>query len=255
MNASRKIVVIGGTGLIGSKAVALLRDAGHDVYAASPATGVDTITGEGLDRALSGADIVIDVSNIGSMDGDVVRTFFETSGRNLLAAEERAKVRHHVTLSIVGTDGLPGNGYLRAKVAQEDLVRTSGVPHTIVRATQFFEFIPSLADAYTQGGTISVPDCLFQPIAAGDVAAALVEVALGQPRNATVEVAGPERGPFKEIVRRYLHLSGDGRPVESDPAAGYFGASVDSLSLVPRSTARLGPTGLDAWFNRNVAVV
>ena len=199
-----KIVIIGGTGLIGSKTVAILRQGGHEVVAASPASGVNTITGEGLKGALSGAQVVIDLANSPSFEDKAVLEFFETSGRNLLAAEAAAGVRHHVALSIVGTDRTPDNGYFRAKVAQEKLIESSGIPYTIIRSTQFLEFLRAIADSSADGNRIRLSPGLFQPIAADDVAVIVADVALAAPRNGIVEIAGPERGPFNEIVARYL---------------------------------------------------
>lgn len=252
MNMQKKIVVIGGTGLIGSKVVVLLRDAGHDVVAAAPNTGVDTASGEGLAAALAGADTVIDVSNVPAMDFDTVNAFFTASGRNLVAEGLRAGVRHHVVLSIAGADGLVGNGYMRAKVAQEDTIRRSALPHTVVRATQFFEFVPTLADAWTVQGVVRVPDTLFQPIAADDVATALVRAALGAPVNGIVEVAGPERGPMASFVERVLRARGDTRAVAIDPQMTYFGAEVGRAGLVPVAPRALGSIPLDVWLGEQV---
>src|SRR6185369_16310003 len=221
-----KIVVIGGTGLIGSKTVAILRQGGHEVVAASPNTGVNTITGEGLKGAMAGAQVVIDLANSPSFEDKAVLEFFETSGRNLLAAESAAGVRHHVALSIVGTDR-SDNGYFRAKVAQEKLIKTSGIPYTIVRSTQFLEFLRGIADSSVDGNIVRLPPVLFQPIAADDVAANVADVALAAPRNGTVEIAGPERARFDEIVARYLKAAGDQREVVSDPEARYGGGRVD----------------------------
>ncbi|CAG9166101.1 SDR family oxidoreductase [Cupriavidus respiraculi] len=250
MNATSKIVIIGGTGLIGSKTVALLRAAGHDVVAASPSGGVNSITGEGLDQALAGADVVLDVTNAPSWEADAVRAFFETSTRNLLAAEARANVPHHVALSIVGTDRMPDNGYFRAKVAQEALIADGPVPYTIVRATQFFEFLSGIADAGTSEGTVRLSGGLFQPIAADDVAAALADVAVGAAVNGIVEIAGPERAPLDEFVRRYLGMTGDPRTVVRDADALYFGGRVEEFSLVPLAGARQGSTDLAQWVQR-----
>lgn len=241
------IVVIGGTGLIGSKTVALLKAAGHAVRAAGPSTGVNTVTGEGLDDALAGADVVIDVSNAPSFDPAEVRAFFETSGHNLLAAERKAGVRHHVVLSIVGTDRMPGNGYFAAKVVQEGLVAGSGIPYTIVRSTQFLEFVKGIADGATSGGMVKLAGGQFQPIAANDVAELLTGFAVEAPRNGIVEIAGPERAPFDDIVRRHLQALGDPRTVERDDTALYFGGKVEELSLVPLTTPRLGRITLDTW--------
>src|SRR6202045_4247189 len=218
-----KIVVIGGTGLIGSKAAALLRAGGHEVVGASPKSGINTITGEGLKEAMAGAQVVIDLANSPSFEDKAVLEFFETSGRNLLAAEAAAGIRHHVALSIVGTDRTPDNGYFRAKVAQEKLIEASATPYTIIRSTQFLEFLGGIAASGTDGNTVRISPGLFQPIAADDVAAIVADVALAAPRNGIIEIAGPERAPFNEIVARYLKAVGDPRTVVSDPEARYFG--------------------------------
>lgn len=244
-----KIVVIGGTGLIGSKTVAILRQGGHEVVAASPSSGVNTITGEGLKEAMTDTQVVIDLANSPSFENEAVLQFFETSGRNLLAAEAVANVRHHVALSIVAIDRTD-NGYFRAKVAQEKLIRASGIPHTIVRATQFLEFLGGIADSSADGNIVRIPPILFQPIAADDVAAIVAEVATAPPRSGIVEIAGPERAPFNEIVARYLKAVGDPRQVVSDPEAGYYGGRVDEHSLVPLGEARLGGIGFDEWLRR-----
>src|SRR5687767_12510606 len=246
-----KIVVIGGTGLIGSKVVAKLKQKGHEVIAAAPNTGVNTITGEGLKEAVAGAQVVIDLANSPSFEDKAVLKFFETSGRNLLAAEAAAGVQHHVALSIVGTDRMPDNGYFRAKVAQEKLIEASGIPYTIIRSTQFLEFLRGIADEATKGKIVRVSPGLFQPIAADDVAAIVTDVALAAPRNGIVEIAGPERAPFSEIVARYLKAVGDPRQVVSDRAARYFGGLVDDRSLVPLGEARLGHIGFDEWRRRS----
>jgi uncharacterized protein YbjT (DUF2867 family) len=247
-----KIVVIGGTGLIGSKTVAILRQSGHEVLAASPNSGVNTITGEGLREALAGAQVVIDLANAPSWEDKAVLEFFETSGRNLLAAEATANVRHHVALSIVAIDRTD-NGYFRAKVAQEKLIKTSGIPYTIVRSTQFLEFLRGIADLSADGNIVRLPPVLFQPIAADDVAANVADVALAAPRNGIVEIAGPERAPFNEIVARYLKAIGDPREVVSDPEARYGGGRVEEKSLVPLGETRLGRIGLDEWLRRSQA--
>ncbi|MEV4410804.1 SDR family oxidoreductase [Catellatospora sp. NPDC049609] len=239
-----KIVIIGGTGLIGTKLGALLQAAGHDVLAAAPSTGVDTITGAGLAEALEGADIVVDVANSPSFETEAVLKFFETSGRNLLAAEAAAGVRHHIVLSIVGCDRIPDGGYMRAKVAQEKLVKAGPIPYTIVRATQFLEFAGAIADAATEGGAVHVPPALMQPIAADDVAAALARVVAEQPANATIDIAGPERFGQDELVRRFLTAENDSRTVVTDPQAPYFGAIMQETSLVPLGEARLGTVSL-----------
>jgi uncharacterized protein YbjT (DUF2867 family) len=248
-----KIVVIGGTGRIGSKVVARLRGAGHDVMAAAPNTGVNTLTGEGLEAALEGAHVVIDLANSPSFEPSAVMSFFTAHEKNLLAAEARAGVRHHVALSIVGDDRSPDNGYFRAKVAQEDLIKASGVPCTIIRSTQFMEFLSSIADSGGDGNTVRISPGLFQPIAADDVAAIVADVALAEPRNGIIEIAGPDRAPFNEIVARYLKAVGDPREVVSDPEARYYGSRVEELSLVPLGEARLGRIGLDEWLRRSQA--
>jgi len=248
-----KIVVIGGSGLIGTKTVVILRQQGHDVVAASPKSGINTITGEGLKEAIAGAQVVIDLANSPSFEDKAVLEFFETSGRNLLAAEAAAGVQHHVALSIVGTDRTPDNGYFRAKVAQEKLIETSGIPYTIVRATQFLEFLDAIAASSTNGNVVTLSPGLFQPIAADDVAAIVADVALAAPRSGIVEIAGPERAPFNEIIARYLKAVGDPREVVSDPGVRYWGGRVEEHSLVPLGEARLGRIGLDEWLRRSKA--
>jgi uncharacterized protein YbjT (DUF2867 family) len=243
-----KIVVIGGTGLIGSKTVVLLRQAGHEVLAASPRSGINTITGEGLEAAMADAQVVIDLANSPSFEDRAVLEFFETSGRNLQAAEAAAGVRHHVALSIVGTDRTAENGYFRAKVAQERLIEASGIPYTIIRATQFMEFLGAIAASSVDGNVIRLSPGLFQPIAADDVAVLVADVALAAPRNGIVEIAGPERAPFNEIIARYLKGMGDPRQVVRDPGARYWGAPVEEHSLVPLGEAHLGRIGLDEWL-------
>jgi uncharacterized protein YbjT (DUF2867 family) len=246
-----KIVVIGGTGLIGSKTVAILRQGGHEVVAASPRSGINSVTGEGIKEAVAGAQVVIDLANSPSFDNKAVLEFFETSGRNLLAAEAAAGVAHHIALSIVGTDRTPDNGYFRAKVAQEKLIESSGIPYTIIRSTQFLEFLGAIADSAADGNRIRLSPGLFQPIAADDVAVLVADVALAAPRNGIVEIAGPERAPFNEIVARYLKGLGDPREVVSDPEARYWGGRVEEHSLVPLREARLGRIGLDEWLRRS----
>jgi len=248
-----KIVVIGGTGLIGSKTVPILRQGGHEVVAASPKSGINSITGEGLKQAMAGAQVVIDLTNSPSFEDKAVLEFFETSGRNLLAAEAAAGVRHHVALSIVGIERSPDNGYFRAKVAQEKLIETSGIPYTIIRATQFLEFLGAIAASAADGHIIRLAPGLFQPIAADDVAAVVADVALAAPRNGIVEIAGPERAPFNEIVARYLKAVGDPRAVVSDPEARYWGGRVEEHSLVPLGEARLGRIGFNEWLRRSQA--
>jgi len=247
-----KIVVIGGTGLIGSKVVAKLKQKGHDLLAAAPNTGVNTITGAGLKEAMAGTQVVIDLANSPSFEDKAVLQFFETSGRNLLAAEAAAGVRHHVALSIVGTDR-SDNGYFRAKVAQEKLIKASGIPYTIIRSTQFMEFLRGIADSSTDGNIVRIAPGLFQPIAADDVAANVADVALAAPRNGIVEIAGPERAPFDEFVARYLQAVGDPREVVRDTEARYFGGRVEEHSLVPLGEARLGRLGFDEWLRRSQA--
>jgi uncharacterized protein YbjT (DUF2867 family) len=248
----KNIVVIGGTGLIGSKTVAILRKGGHEVVAASPNTGVNTITGQGLKEAMAGAQVVIDLANSPSFEDKAVMEFFQTSGRNLLAAEAAAGVRHHVALSIVGIDR-SDNGYFRGKVAQETLIKASGIPYTVIRSTQFLEFLGAIANSSADGNRVRVSPGLFQPIAADDVAAVVADVALAAPRNGMVEIAGPERAPFNEFVARYLKAVGDPREVVRDPGARYFGGRVDERSLVPLGEARLGRIALDEWLRRSQA--
>ncbi len=249
-----KIVVIGGTGLIGSKTVAILRQGGHEVVAASPKNGVNSITGEGLKEAMAGAQVVIDLTNSPSFEDRAVLEFFEASGRNLFPAEAAAGVRHHVALSIVGIDQTD-NGYFRAKVAQEKLIKASGIPYTIIRATQFLEFLGGIAASAADGNTVRLPPVLFQPIAADDIAPIVADVAVAAPENGIVEIAGPERAPFNEIVARYLKAIGDPRQVVRDPEARYWGGRVEERSLVPLGEARLGRIGFDEWLRRSQARV
>lgn len=245
-----KIVIIGGSGLIGSKLAARLRHAGHEVIAASPSTGVNTLTGEGLKEALAGARVVVDVANSPSFEDEAVLRFFQTSGRNLLAAEAEAGVAHHIALSVVGTDRLLASGYFRAKQAQEDLIEASPVPYTIVQATQFFEFLGGIANAGAAGGAIRLSNALVQPIAAEDVAAALAEIVTEPPSGGRVEIAGPEAVPLDDLVRRFLAATGDAREVVTDAEAAYFGVRLDDRSLTPAAGARLAPTGFEAWVRQ-----
>jgi uncharacterized protein YbjT (DUF2867 family) len=248
-----KILVIGGTGLIGSKTVAILRESGHEVVAGSPQSGINTITGEGLEQATTGTQVVVDLANSPSFEDKAVMEFFETSGRNLLPAETAAGVRHHVALSIVGADRMTDCGYFRAKVAQEKLIESSGIPYTIIRSTQFMEFLRGIADSSADGNIVRLSPGLFQPIAADDVAAKVAEVALAAPQNGIVEIAGPQRAPFNEIVARYLSAVGDPRQVVNDSNALYWGGRVEERSLVPLGDARLGRTSLDEWLRRSGA--
>ncbi len=243
-----KIVVIGGTGLIGSKTVHKLNQQGHEAIAAAPDTGVNTVTGKGLAEALDGAPVVIDVSNSPSFDERSAMDFFETSGRNVIAAEQNAGVLHHVALSVVGTDRLQESGYFRAKLAQEQLIRASPVPHTLIHATQFFEFIRSIADGSTLNGVVRVPPVKFQPMAAEDVAEAILQAALGQPVNGMIEIAGPQIFAFDQCVRKVLDYDRDSRKVIGDRDALYYGARLEEDSLLPGASARLGSTTLDWWL-------
>lgn len=247
-----KIVVIGGSGLIGKKLVNNLRQRGHDVVAASPSTGINAVTGEGLAKALAGAQVVVDVANSPSFEDKAVLEFFEASGRNLLAAEADAGVGHHVALSVVGTDRLPASGYFRAKLAQENLIKDSQRPYTIVRATQFFEFVDSIAQAATEGDSVRVPPALMQPIVSDDVAAILADVAVDKPLNGTVDIAGPEPIRMDELVRRSLSAHSDPRKVTTDGKATYFGTEVNDQSLTPGDRPRLGPTRFEDWLSRTV---
>ncbi|KQR15934.1 SDR family oxidoreductase [Cellulomonas sp. Leaf334] len=245
-----KIVVIGGTGLIGSKLVALLAADGHEAVAASPGTGVNTLTGDGLADVLTGADVVVDVSNSPSFEAAAVLEFFRTSTGNLLAAEAEAGVRHHVALSVVGTQRLPESGYFRAKIAQEQLIEDSPIPYSLVHATQFFEFVGGIVDSATDGSTVRLAHVLIQPMAADDVAAALRSVAVGAPTNTRVDIAGPEQFRLDDLGRRYLVAHGDAREVVTDPAATYFGAALEEDTLVPLGEATLGTTSFEDWSAR-----
>jgi uncharacterized protein YbjT (DUF2867 family) len=247
-----KIVVIGGTGLIGSKTVKILKTRGHEVIAASPNTGINTITGEGLGEALKGAAVVIDLANSPSFEDKAVLDFFQTSGRNLMAAEVEAGVRHHVALSVVGTDRLQQSGYFRGKLAQEELIKASPIPYTIVRSTQFFEFLGGIAHSAGAGDRVSLSPASIQPIASDEVAAFTAETALAEPAGGTIEIAGPERVKLSDLVARYFKATDDAREVVSDANALYFGAALNDGSLVPADVAapglRLGKIGFDQWF-------
>ncbi|MCS0633892.1 SDR family oxidoreductase [Telluria mixta] len=243
-----KIVVIGGTGLIGSKLVTLLQARGHVALAASPNSGVNTLTGEGLDAALEGCDVVVDVANSPSFADDAVLEFFTTSGRNLLSAARKAGVKHHVALSVVGTQRLADSGYFRAKIAQEELIRASGLPYTIVHSTQFFEFLGGIAASAGQDDTIALSPAFIQPIASDDVAAAMADVVLGAPVNGIVEIAGPDRFRLSDLVRDYLAAKGDTRTVRADVHARYFGAELKEDTLVPHGQARLGAIRIGSWL-------
>jgi len=246
-----KIVVIGGTGLIGKKLVGMLRERGQDVLPASPSSGINAVTGEGLNAALAGADVVVDVSNAPSWEDQAVLEFFQKSTANLLAAEQAAGVKHHVALSVVGTDRLQASGYFRAKLAQEKLIEAGSVPYTIVRATQFFEFVSGIAQAATDGQTVRLSTVMMQPILSDDVAAALADVALAKPADGMIELAGPEPIRMDDLVRRLLTAQHDTRQIVSDPQAGYFGTPVDDRSLTPGERPRLGATRFDDWLSRS----
>ena len=245
-----KIVVVGGTGRLGSQVVAELQRRGHEVVAAAPSTGFDTISGAGVAEGLAGAQVVVDVSNAPSFEAGPVLNFFTTSTSTLLGAERTAGTGHHVVLSIVGADRAPDSGYMRAKVAQEQLVADGGVPYTIVRATQFFEFLGGIADSNTTDGTVRLPSANLQPIAVSDLAVFVADVVEGSPANAMVEVAGPEAVGLDELIRRVLSATGDPRPVVTDDSVTYFGARIDDASLTPGPGARIGPTRLDDWLSR-----
>jgi len=247
-----KIVVIGGSGLIGTKLVNNLRQHGHEVVAASPSSGVNTLTGEGLAEALTGAQVVVDVANSPSFEDKAVLEFFETAGRNLLAAEAAAGVGHHVALSVVGTDRLLASGYFRAKMAQENLIKASKIPYTILRSTQFFEFVSAIARSATDRQMVRLSPALIQPVVSDDVAAALADVAVEEPVNGTVELAGPEPIRLDELVRRFLSANRDARKVTTDVHAGYFGTAVNDQSLTPGDNPRLGPTRFEDWLSRSI---
>ncbi|WP_029584587.1 SDR family oxidoreductase [Bradyrhizobium sp. URHD0069] len=248
-----RIVVIGGSGLIGTNLVSRLRQKGHEVVAASPASGVNTITREGLAEALSGAKVVVDVANSPSFEDKAVLEFFEKSGRNLLAAEAAAGVGHHVALSVVGTERNPDSGYLRAKVAQENLIKASRIPYTILQSTQFFEFVGAIVQSATDGDTFRLSPALFQPVASDDVAAALADIAVAPPANGTIEIAGPEKIPLDAIARQYLAAKADRRQVIADIHARYFGAPLDDKSLTPGDRPRLGAIRFEDWLSGSTA--
>lgn len=250
-----KILVIGGTGLIGSKLVAILLQHGHNAIAASPATGVNTITGEGLAEAMKGVQVVVDVANSPSFEDKAVLEFFATSGRNVLAAEAEAGVRHHVALSVVGTHRLAESGYFRGKIAQEKLIKASGIPYTIVHSTQFFEFLGGIVQSGAEGDHIRLPAAYVQPIASDDVARAVADATLAAPVNGTIEIAGPEKVRMAALVERYLAKTGDVRPVISDQKARYFGALLEDDTLVPVRHPYLGAIDFETWFRRSRATV
>jgi len=253
MNKKMKIVVVGGTGLIGRKLVNNFRHRGHEVVAASPSSGVNILTGQGLDETLTGAQVVVDVANAPMWEDKAVMEFFQTAGRNLLAAEAAAGVRHHVALSIVGAYRLPASGYLRAKVAQENLIKASGIPFTIVRSTQFFEFVKGMIQSATQGQTVRLSPALMQPIASDDVVVALAGLALAEPSNETIEIAGPEPIRMDEFARRFLSATRDPRKVTTDAHVLYFGTELNAQSLIPGKNARLAPTRFEEWLGRSTA--
>jgi uncharacterized protein YbjT (DUF2867 family) len=248
-----KIVIIGGSGLIGTKLVNKLRGSGHETLAASPSSGVNAVTSEGLAEALAGAQVVVDVANSPSWEDKAVLEFFETSTRNLLATEAAAGVRHHVALSVVGTDRLLQSGYFRAKMAQEDLIKASKIPYTIVRSTQFFEFVNGIAQSATDGQTVRLPPALMQPIVSDDVAAALAVVAINAPVNGMIEIAGPEQIRQDELVRRFLSAKQDARQVVTDVHARYYGIELNDQSLTPGDSPRIAPTRFEDWLSRSIA--
>jgi uncharacterized protein YbjT (DUF2867 family) len=251
--ATMKILVIGGSGLIGSRLVNKLREHGHEAVASSPKTGLNTLTGEGLAEALKGASAVVDVTNSPSWEDAAVMKFFETSTRNQLAYEAAAGVGHHVALSVVGTERLLASGFFRAKMAQENLIKASSIPYTIIRATQFFEFVKGIADISTEGNKVRLPTALIQPMAAEDVASAVSRIATGAPVNGMVEIGGPEKFRLDELVRQYLALNKDPREVVTDPKASYYGIEVSEKTLVPDDGARLGETRFETWLTRSAA--
>ncbi|MBD2465739.1 SDR family oxidoreductase [Oscillatoria sp. FACHB-1407] len=248
-----KIVVIGGNGLIGKKLVSRLRERKHEAIAASPSSGINAVTGEGLDEVLMGAQVVVDVTNSPSFEDSAVLEFFEQSSKNLLAAGAIAGVGHHIALSIVGADRLPDSGYMRAKVAQENLIKSGGIPYTILRATQFFEFIGAIAQSATDGQTVRLPTALIQPVLSDDVADALVDIALGEPVNGIVELAGPDRLRFDALISCFLSANHDTRQVIAESHARYFGATLDEQSLVPQGNSHIGSTRFEDWLNRSIA--
>ncbi|MBB3233345.1 SDR family oxidoreductase [Phyllobacterium endophyticum] len=249
-----KIVVIGGTGLIGSKTVERLRKKGHEVLAASPNSGVNTVTGEGLAEALAGAQVVIDLANSPSFEEKAAMDFFEAAGRNLFAAEKTAGVRHHVALSVVGTDRMQAMGYFRAKLRQEEHIRNSGIPYTIVHATQFFEFVGAIAQSATEGTNVRAPTGAFQPVAADNVADTMADAALAEPLNGVIEIAGPELAPMDEFIARYLKATNDRRILVADPHARYFEVEIDDRTLVPGDGARLGSIRFEDWLQSAAAL-
>lgn len=246
-----KFVVIGGTGLIGSKVVSRLRDQGHEALAAAPSTGVNILSGEGLDAAMAGADVVVDLANSPSFEDVAVMEFFQTAGRNVLAAEARAGVGHHLALSVVGTEKLSASGYFRAKSAQEELIRASGLPYTIVHSTQFFEFLPGIIQSGSEGDTVRLPTALIQPIASEDVAAAVARLALQAPANGIVEIAGPVREPLSDLAQRFMNIVQDPREVVGDAHARYFGAELQNDTLVPAGPAWQGALNLEHWLEQS----
>ncbi|KYC36719.1 NmrA family transcriptional regulator [Scytonema hofmannii PCC 7110] len=249
-----KIVVIGGSGLIGKKLVSKLQDFGHEAVAASPSSGVNAVTGEGLAEVLVGAQVVVDVTNSPSFEDAAVLEFFLQSSRNLLAAEADVGVAHHIVVSIVGADRIPDSGYMRAKVAQEKLIQSAGIPYTILRATQFFEFIETIVAQFpTDGQTVRLPSAFIQPILSEDVADALVDITLGAPVNGIIDLAGPDRFRFEEIIRQFLSATHDSRQVVVDSHARYFGAALNDRSLVPSGNSRIGSTRFEDWLNRSIA--
>lgn len=245
-----KIVVIGGTGLIGSKTVKLLSERGHEAVAAAPSTGVDTMTGVGLDAVLEGASVVIDLANSPSFEDAAAMAFFQTSGQNLVAAEAKAGVGHHIALSVVGTARLQASGYFRAKQAQEEIIEASGIAYTIVHSTQFFEFMGAIAKSATKGNEVRLSTALIQPISSDDVAAAVADIALAAPVNGLIEIAGPDRQPLNEMVARFLTAAQDPRIIIADPVSTYFGVVLDETSLVPAGQARRGATAFDTFLAR-----